>query len=224
MVMFGNLLKILWVKNKKEEMDNQVVGNSVFDEYPTYEEWIKLFDMEDPYPNMFKLQEYHFQHLAVWINGNAYFNRARKWKKEINCFEDKEHEIYVNLEVKDGEYRIDTCTNTLGDLRLESLTAIFSVKLLNQRNGLKIRMAVILYSIAIILVITAVFLRLPDHLQKQKGYNRKSVNENLGNYMEDISLSVEIQKRNIPFCFDFLKISLLFIMIKYIGMVWQDWE
>lgn len=97
----------------KEDMgfmmaDNQVVGNSVFDEYPTYEEWIKLFDMEDPYPNMFKLQEYHFHYLPVWVNGNAYFNGAEKWKKEANCLVDQEHEIYVKLLEKDGEYGIDT--------------------------------------------------------------------------------------------------------------------
>lgn len=97
----------------KEDMgfmmvDNQVVGNSVFDEYPTYEEWIKLFDMEDPYPNMFKLQEYHFHPLPVWANGNAYFNGAEKWKKEESCLVDQEHEIYAKLEEKDGEYRIDT--------------------------------------------------------------------------------------------------------------------
>ncbi len=97
----------------KEDMgfmmaDNQVVGNSVFDEYPTYEEWIKLFDMKDPYPNMFKLQEYHFNRLPVWIHGNAYFNGAKKWEKEANALVDLEHEVYVHLIEKDGEYSIDS--------------------------------------------------------------------------------------------------------------------
>ncbi len=97
----------------KEDMgfmmvDNQVVGNSVFDEYPTYEEWIKLFDMEDPHPNMFKLQDHHFSYLPVWINGNAYYNGAEKWKNEENSLVDNTHKIYVNLVENENGYSIDT--------------------------------------------------------------------------------------------------------------------
>ncbi len=118
----------------KEDMgfmmtDNKIVGNSVFDEYPTYDEWIKWFDMDVQFPSMHKLREPHFDHLPVWINGNAYFNKAEKWKNEENAFVDTEHEIFVKLVEKDGGYTIDTniyehlegfktsviCTETLGE-------------------------------------------------------------------------------------------------------------
>ena len=60
--------------------DNQTVGTGVFDEYPTYEDWIAHFDLDKP-ADMRKLTEYHFAHLPVWIDGNAYFNGAVSWKK-----------------------------------------------------------------------------------------------------------------------------------------------
>lgn len=48
----------------KEDMgfkmeDNQEVGTRVFDEYPTYEEWISWFEMDKP-ANMGELAQYHF--------------------------------------------------------------------------------------------------------------------------------------------------------------------
>jgi|GEM_PF-6921997 len=39
--------------------DNQVVGTDVFDEYPTYEEWITCFQLDKP-ANIFTLTEFHF--------------------------------------------------------------------------------------------------------------------------------------------------------------------
>ncbi len=112
-----------------EMVDNQVVGNSVFDEYITYDEWIKLFELENPYPSMFEMVNHHFSHLPVWINGNAYYMGAEKWNKEENCLVDKESKIYVNLVENEGGYSIDTniyehlngfktqiiCTDTLGE-------------------------------------------------------------------------------------------------------------
>ena len=70
----------------KEDMgfmmaDNQVVGTDVFDEYPTYDEWISWFEMDKP-ADMMKMTEYHFAHLPVWVNGNAYFNGAKACKNE----------------------------------------------------------------------------------------------------------------------------------------------
>ena len=106
----------------KEDMgfmmaDNQVVGTSVFDDYPTYDEWIAQFELDKP-ANMFKLTPYHFSHLPVWVNGNAYFGGAKPCKNEKDKLIDNEHEIYVKLVEKDGSYAIDTnLYQWLGDFK-----------------------------------------------------------------------------------------------------------
>ena len=87
--------------------DNQTVGTGVFDEYPTYEEWIAHFDLDKP-ADMRKLTEYHFAHLPVWIDGNAYFNGAVSWKKEDHALIDGEHPVRVQLEKRDGGYFLNT--------------------------------------------------------------------------------------------------------------------
>jgi hypothetical protein len=96
----------------KEDMgfimeDNQVVGTSVFDEYPTYDEWVKPFDL-DGMPNMFTMQEYHFKKLPVWIDGNAYLNGAVAWKNEQNKLVNDTEKAYVELVEQDGKYSIKT--------------------------------------------------------------------------------------------------------------------
>ena len=90
----------------KEDMgfrmaDNQVVGTSVFEEYPTYEEWISNFDFSKP-ANMMALGSVHFDHLPVWINGNAYFNGAAPSTKEKSNLVDTENKVTVTLEEVDG--------------------------------------------------------------------------------------------------------------------------
>lgn len=96
----------------KEDMgfemeDNQVVGTEVFNEYPTYEEWIVHFDM-DRAADMKKLEPYHFSHLPVWIDGNAYFNGAKAYKHEETNFVDNGNSVYVRLVEKDGGYTLET--------------------------------------------------------------------------------------------------------------------
>lgn len=117
---------------KKEDMgfimeDNQIAGTSVFNGYPTYEEWIEPFDL-DGEANMFTMQELQYGHLPVWINGNAYLNGARPWDREKDNFTDDKTNAYARLEEKDGSYYLDTniydiisgfsvpiiCTETLG--------------------------------------------------------------------------------------------------------------
>ena len=97
---------------EKEDMgfimhDNQLQGTSVFDDFPTYEEWISHFEMNSECPNMFRLQDWHFAKLPVWINGNAYLNGAKAWKKE----NDKiitEGTAFVKLTEQDGTYTLTT--------------------------------------------------------------------------------------------------------------------
>ena len=97
----------------KEDMgfimqDNQIQGTDIFDDFPTYDEWIIPFELDNPEPNMFTMQDFHFQKLPVWVDGNAYFNGARSWKHETHKYIDEKQQAYVNLIEKDGTYRIET--------------------------------------------------------------------------------------------------------------------
>lgn len=89
-------------------MDNQVQGTSIFDGFPAYDEWIVPFELDNPEPNMFVMQDYHFGKLPVWINGNAYFNGAESWKNEKDRFVNSKDQVYVNLVEKNGTYTLDT--------------------------------------------------------------------------------------------------------------------
>lgn len=96
----------------KEDMgfrmvDNQEVGTGVFEEYPTYEEWIERFELDQP-ANMFRLQKYHFQKLPVWVDGNAYFGGAKSCTKERNKRIDTETKVYVELQETEGHYTLKT--------------------------------------------------------------------------------------------------------------------
>ncbi len=112
---YNNIFVQNWPVEKteaKEDMgfmmaDNQVVGTEVFDDYPTYDEWISQFEMDKP-ANMFALTPYHFSHLPVWVGGNAYFNGAKPCKNETEKLVDTEHKVFVELIEKDGEYSLHT--------------------------------------------------------------------------------------------------------------------
>lgn len=107
---------------EKEDMgfvmrDNQVVGTDVFDEYPTYDEWISWFEMDKP-ADMGKLVKYHFSHLPVWVDGNVYFNGAKACKNEKNNLIDNKNQVKVELIEKDGSYSIKTNVyDFLGDFK-----------------------------------------------------------------------------------------------------------
>ena len=88
--------------------ENREVGTHVFDEYVTYEEWIKCFDMDNDTPDMKGLEPYHFRPLPVWIDGNAYFAGAASYKKEKHNLVDTEHEIQVELTEENGHMVLHT--------------------------------------------------------------------------------------------------------------------
>ena len=122
---YSNIFIQNWPVEKAEEKedmgfkmaDNQVVGTEVFDEYPTYEEWIANFDM-DQQANMMRLASYHFSHLPVWANGNAYFNGAKAWKKEQSNLIDTENHVKVELVEEDNKLFLKTNVyELLGDFR-----------------------------------------------------------------------------------------------------------
>ena len=83
--------------------ENREVGTHVLDEYPTYEEWIQKFELDTDTPDMRKLEPAHFQHLPVWVKGNAYFNGAKAYQKENGPLVDTEHEVQVEVTVQDGK-------------------------------------------------------------------------------------------------------------------------
>ena len=82
--------------------ENREVGAHVLDDYPTFEEWIRQFDMDTDIPDMKKLEPAHFRHLPVWADGNAYFAGAKPWKNEKNYLLDADHDIKVELISQDG--------------------------------------------------------------------------------------------------------------------------
>ena len=107
----------------KKQIENRKVGTYCFDEYPTYDEWIKLFDMDDVYPNMMKHESAHFAHLPVWIDGNAYFEGANAWKKEKNAFKDNSGKAYAEVVERDGGYFLDTnIYDILGDFKNDMIS------------------------------------------------------------------------------------------------------
>lgn len=107
----------------KEDMgfmmkDNQEVGTAIFDEYPTYDEWIKKFRLDETAEKFFmmEVQDAHFSHLPVWADGNAYFNGAKAWKNENSKLINDKDQVYVNLVETDGRYTIETNVyDLLGD-------------------------------------------------------------------------------------------------------------
>lgn len=92
---------------ENERLEN---GTFWFDEYPTYDEWIRKFRMDQrvDWLSMRQMIPVHFEQLPVWIDGNAYFNGAKPWKREENKLADTENRVFVDLVEKDGKYQVKT--------------------------------------------------------------------------------------------------------------------
>ena len=95
-------VEILRDSDRGIEVENREVGTHVWDEYPTYEEWIAKFDMDNPTPNMNGLASAHFQHLPIWCKGNVYLNGAGAYRAETDLLVDNTHEVSVELDTQDG--------------------------------------------------------------------------------------------------------------------------
>jgi len=83
------------------------VGTWCFDDYPTEQEWLDQFDLDVARPDMGKLEKYHFGHLPVWADGNAYFAGAKPWKKEKDCCVKSEKPYFMLVE-REGQIFLDT--------------------------------------------------------------------------------------------------------------------
>ncbi len=95
-------------EEKNEVRENRTVGTHVFDEYPTYDEWIAQFDFSR-HPDMMALAPAHFGNLPVWSEGNVYLKGAKPWKNEVNGLSaENDQELKIELEEKDGKYYLNT--------------------------------------------------------------------------------------------------------------------
>ncbi len=97
-----------------QDADYLTCGTAPFDIFPSYEEWFSHFDFEED-PNMGELGTYHFGHLPVWVNGNAYFNGATVSTHEKHAFKEDGHTVDVELE-KTKEADKISFLNETGDL------------------------------------------------------------------------------------------------------------
>ena len=90
--------------------ENDRAGNFVWNEYPSREEWIKNIRIGEraDMTTMMELMDYHFEHLPVWIDGNAYFNGVLPWNREKNKLVDESGKVTRDLEEKDGKYTLKT--------------------------------------------------------------------------------------------------------------------
>ncbi len=93
----------------KQPTDNdyEAVGTAPFDIFPTYDEWISHF-MIGQEPHMGQLAQYHFGHLPVWVEGNAYFNGATVCAHEKRNLVCSDGEARVTLAEEDGRCVLKT--------------------------------------------------------------------------------------------------------------------
>lgn len=150
----------------KESPFYQQVGTHVWDEYPTYKEWIAKFDMEEEKPDMGKLEPAHFSHLPVWADGNVYLAGAKAWKKEKHNLVKDDADVQIKLLKRmDSTGYPPICTIIWTDLPQELSTVMSWARHLNRNSGLRNGMDPILYSKVIIWAIIVAFLRFRDLLQ-----------------------------------------------------------
>ncbi len=90
------------------DRENRLVGTWMFDEYPSYDEWIAQFDFTKP-ADISKCESVHFGHLPVWSEGNAYLAGAKAGRHEKNGLAANDGgDIRVELVEKDGALYLDT--------------------------------------------------------------------------------------------------------------------
>ena len=103
--------------------DYEAAGTAPFDIFPGYDEWIANF-MMDREPDMHALARYHFGHLPVWVDGNAYLGGASVSRHEKHGMVNAEAEINVELSEADGKWVLKTNVyDYIGDFRDAVITS-----------------------------------------------------------------------------------------------------
>ncbi len=96
------------MRNEKNDWDdrNVVVGTVPYENYPTFEEWDKLFEgycgMGSP------ASDRYYTELPVWAGGNVYLNGAVPMSKETDACVVTGKKAYIRYAEKDGKPGIDT--------------------------------------------------------------------------------------------------------------------
>lgn len=88
--------------------ENRQVGTNIFDEYVTYDEWIKGFELDNPTPDMKELEIHHFRSLPVWVEGNVYLAGAISYKNETHKLVNSDGEVLIELKDEDGHTVLTT--------------------------------------------------------------------------------------------------------------------
>jgi hypothetical protein len=115
--------------NARADEFNLLSGTHPYNGYPTSEEYFSRFKPvtidimallssenrgeageNTDIKNVLELisNDKYYDHLPVYTGGNVFFNGALPCDKEVNCFEDKAHNIELSLTEKDGKYLLDT--------------------------------------------------------------------------------------------------------------------
>ena len=81
-------------------------GLSQFDDYPTQEEFNKLYFVEGDRGAAEDRQKYYL-HLPIYAAGNIYCNGAKPWAKEHN-YKVIDEKIEISLEENCNEYKLKT--------------------------------------------------------------------------------------------------------------------
>ena len=86
---------------------NSLAGTKPYDGYPTADEYFAQFFVEGDVRGKENREKY-YNKMPVYTGGNIFFNGAQPCGTEQNFAVDTEHEIFVELEEKDGAYRLHT--------------------------------------------------------------------------------------------------------------------
>ncbi len=91
------------------DTENRAAGTWMFEEYPTYDEWLAQFDFTKP-ADMAKCEPAHFGHLPVWAEGNVYLGGAKACRHDKSglVVENDRGDIRIELAERDGKLYLDT--------------------------------------------------------------------------------------------------------------------
>ena len=108
---------------EKYNTENRHVGTQVFDDYVTYDEWVKWFELDNDTPDMKGLEPYHFRSLPVWSEGNVYLAGAAAYKNEKNKLIDENCDVQIDIVEENGEMKLKTnIYDFIGDFKVPMIT------------------------------------------------------------------------------------------------------